>query len=87
MPKYSINFAPAAAKQLRKFSHNAQVRIGDTIDKLANNPFPQGYKKLVGQKDLYRVRVGDYRIVYKVYSGKLLILIVRIGHRKDAYDF
>ena len=87
MPKYSINFAPAAAKQLRKLSHDAQVRIGDTIDKLANNPFPQGYKKLVVQKDLYRVRVGNYRIVYQVSSGKLLILIVRIGHRKDVYDF
>lgn len=87
MSKNSVEFTPVAAKQLRKHTHEIQVRIAKAIDKLANNPFPSGFKKLSGQKDLYRIRVGDYRIVYQFNAGKLVILIVRVGHRKDIYDF
>lgn len=87
MSKYNIEFTPVAAKQLKKLSHEMQVRIAKAIDKLSKNPFPSGFKKLTGQKDLYRIRVGDYRIVYQFNAGKLIILIVRVGHRKDIYNF
>jgi mRNA interferase RelE/StbE len=85
MSKSSVELTPVAAKQLRKMAHEVQVRISKAIDKLSINPFPAGFKKLSGQKDLYRIRTGDYRIVYQFNSGKLIILIVRIGHRKDIY--
>lgn len=87
MSKHSIELTPLAAKQIQKLSREIQVRIGRAIDKLSNSPFPSGFKKLAGQGDLYRIRVGDYRIVYQFKAGKLVILIVRVGHRKDIYDF
>lgn len=87
MSKHLIEFTPLAARQLRKLHHDVQIRIAKTIDKLSNNPFPPGFKKLSGQKDLYRLRVGDYRVVYQFSAGKLTILIVGVGHRKDIYDF
>jgi len=87
MPKYNVEFAPAAVRQLRKLPSDVQSRIAHVIDKLSNNPLPSGVKKLSGQDALYRVRVGDYRVVYQFLSGRLLVLIVRVGHRKDIYDF
>lgn len=87
MAKYNIEFAPAAARQLRKLPPEAQLRIAAVVDKLGNNPLPSGVKKLSSQDALYRVRVGDYRVVYQFHSGKLRVLVVRVGHRKDIYDF
>lgn len=87
MSKYLIEFTPLATRQLRKLHHDAQIRIAKAVDKLSNNPFPSGFKKLSGQKDLYRMRVGDYRVIYQFSAGKLTILIVKVGHRKDIYDF
>ena len=62
-----------------------QVRLGRRIDALAENPRPQGVKKLGGEGDLYRVRVGDYRIIYQIRERSLIVLIVRVGHRADVY--
>ena len=55
------------------------------MDALAANPRPKGVKKLSGPDDLYRIRVGDYRIVYQIHDDRLIVLVVRIGHRKDVY--
>ncbi len=55
------------------------------MDGLAVNPRPKGVKKLSGLDDLYRIRVGDYRIVYQIHDDRLIVLVVRIGHRKDVY--
>jgi len=52
---------------------------------LAENPFPQGIRKLTGEEDLYRLRVGNYRIIYQVQGRRLVVLIVGIGHRADVY--
>ncbi len=52
---------------------------------LANDPFPRGVRKLVGSEFSYRIRVGEYRVVYEVFESRLLIEIVRVRHRKDAY--
>lgn len=62
-----------------------QIRLGRRIDSLAENPRPQGVKKLSGEDDMYRIRVGDYRIIYQIREKSLVVLIVRIGHRSDVY--
>lgn len=82
---YRIEFTPRADRQFRDLERSLQIRLGRRIDSLAENPYPQGVKKLGGKEDLYRVRVGDYRIVYQVRQKRLLVLIVRIGHRSEVY--
>ncbi|MCJ7628430.1 MAG: type II toxin-antitoxin system mRNA interferase toxin, RelE/StbE family [Longimicrobiales bacterium] len=61
-------------------------RVADEIDALQDNPRPQRCKKLKGREDFYRIRVGDYRVVYRIEDKVLLILIVRIGDRKEIYE-
>ena len=61
------------------------ARIVTQIQTLAVNPFPQGCRKLSGEADTYRVRAGNYRIIYEVEGKNLLILVLKIGHRKDVY--
>lgn len=55
------------------------------MDALAGDPRPKGVKKLFGLDDLYRIRVGEYRVVYQIQDNRLIVLVVRIGHRKDVY--
>ena len=61
------------------------MRIRDRIETLADNPRPPGTVKLTAEDNLYRVRVGDYRIVYRIEDKRLVVLIVRIGHRREVY--
>lgn len=82
---YRIEVAPAALRQLRKLERVAQRRIQAAIELLADEPRPSGAKKLVGGDGEWRVRTGDYRIVYETHDGVLLILVVAIGHRRDIY--
>ncbi|MBU6413986.1 MAG: type II toxin-antitoxin system RelE/ParE family toxin [Planctomycetes bacterium] len=82
---YSIQFTSSAAKSLTKLPASAAQRISAVIDTLGAKPRPQGCKKLSGQDNLYRVRAGDYRIVYQIQDKQLVVLIVRIGHRRDIY--
>ena len=62
-----------------------QVRLRRRIDSLAENPRPQGIKKLAGEEDLYRLRVGDYRIIYQIQEKRLIVLVVGVGHRTEVY--
>lgn len=87
MSNYRIEFAPPAERTFKKLARDLQERLGKAIDKLASNPLPNGVKKLSGEVNLFRVRVGDYRIIYQMKSSELIILVVRVGHRKDIYDF
>ena len=82
---YRIEFTPRADRQFRGLERSLQIRLGRRIDSLAENPRPQGIKKLSSEEDMYRLRVGDYRIIYQVTEKGLLVLIVRIGHRSDVY--
>jgi mRNA interferase RelE/StbE len=84
---FSIEFTPAAARAFKKLNRDTQSRLAKTIDKLSSNPLPNGVKKLSGEENLYRIRVGDYRIVYQMKSKELIILVVRLGHRREVYDF
>ena len=83
--KYQIVFAPAALRPLRKLSGQDQKRIMQEIETLEDNPRSQGVKKLTGADSLWRIRVGAYRIVYEIQNAKLLVLVLRIAHRKDVY--
>ena len=81
---YRIDYAPAAAKQLRKFDREIYVRIRPVIDALGDNPRPSGCTVLTVEKR-YRIRVGDFRIVYEIHDSRILVLVVRIGHRSNVY--
>ena len=82
---YRIEFAPRADRQFRALERSLQVRLGRRIDSLAENPRPQGIKKLAGEEELYRLRAGDYRIIYQIQEKRLLVLVVGVGHRADVY--
>ena len=82
---YSVELLPAALKQLEKLPAAAQRRILAALAALEEDPRPPGVVKLSGEDNLWRIRVGDYRIVYEIHDDRLLVLVVRIGHRKDVY--
>jgi mRNA interferase RelE/StbE len=67
-----------------KLDKNVISAIKSAIAALANNPRPYGYKKLKGE-DAYRIRVGDYRIIYEINDDRIIVTVVSIGHRKDIY--
>lgn len=83
--EYRVEIADTALKALRKLPVRDAARIDGAILALAKTPRPRGVKRLQGQPDLYRVRVGDYRILYAIRDNRLLVLVVRIAHRRDAY--
>ena len=83
---YRIEVAPAAVGQLRKLDPTARRRVQAAIELLADQPRPSGAKKLAGGDGEWRVRTGDYRIVYEVHDDVLLVLVVAIGHRRDIYQ-
>ena len=84
---YSVEFSKPAEKQLQKLDNNTQHRIQTAVNALMENPRPPGCEKLKAKPsgDLYRIRTGDYRVVYQIKDSKLIILVVTIGHRSDVY--
>jgi mRNA interferase RelE/StbE len=85
MAMYSVNLTKGAARQLDKLPDPTAKLLRKSINELANNPRPYGYKKLKG-RDGYRIRVGTYRIIYSIFDKILLIDIIDIGHRRDIYQ-
>lgn len=83
---YRIEVTAAAARQLRKLDRAALRRAQAAIELLADNPRPNGAKKLVGGDGEWRVRTGAFRIVYEIVDNKLLVLVVAVGHRRDIYE-
>lgn len=82
---YSISYKPSAAKALRKIHPTEQNRIVRAIEALAVTPRPPGAIQLAGGDGELRIRVGDYRIIYDIEDGALVVLVLRIGHRGDVY--
>ncbi|MDX9801456.1 MAG: type II toxin-antitoxin system RelE/ParE family toxin [Spirochaetia bacterium] len=82
---YKILFKKSAVKELKKIPQKKQILIIKSIKSLALNPYPKGYKKLVGAKLTYRIRIGNYRVIYNLYDNELLIEIIRVKHRNDVY--
>lgn len=85
MDSYRIEFARLATKDLRTIDRQWLPRIASAIDALADDPRPSGCKKLVGSEHTYRIRVGDYRIVYDIQGAKLVVSVIRVRHLRDVY--
>lgn len=82
---YRVEFTPAATRQWRKLPHHALARLKPCIDALAKDPRPAGAEKLSGPEGFYRLRVGSYRLIYDIQDTALLVLMVKVGDRKDVY--
>ena len=82
--RYEIRFLPSVRKDLRGIARPAVRRILAAIDQLAEHPRPPASKKLSGL-DLYRIRVGVYRIAYEIRDLELIVAVVKVGHRRDVY--
>jgi mRNA interferase RelE/StbE len=86
MSAYTVVFTKTAQKDLAQLPKAAQARITEAAYKLEDAPFPPGVKKLKGRAAQFRIRVGDYRIIYNVDGDQLIILILKIAHRQEAYE-
>jgi|JFJP01.1.fsa_nt_gi mRNA interferase RelE/StbE len=82
---YEVQILPKAARQLKALSVEVRQDITLTIQSLANEPRPIGVKKLSGEKDIYRVRVGNYRVLYQIVDKVLVVVVVSVGHRREVY--
>jgi len=85
MASFSIQWRSSTKKDLRKLPPREVERIVSEVEALANEPFPHGSEKLAGAEHVYRVRVGNYRVVYEVIVGSRIVEIQRVRHRKDVY--
>lgn len=85
MPKYTVQLTKTAAKQLDKIPDKFAIPLLQDVQKLEENPRPDGCKKLKG-RDAYRIRKGNYRVIYEIFDAKLIIDVITIAHRKDVYN-
>lgn len=83
---YEVRLAPAAVRQLRKLDPPGRRRVQAAIDLLAEDPRPPGARQLVGGAGEWRVRTGDFRIIYDIRDRELVVLVIKVGHRRDVYE-
>jgi mRNA interferase RelE/StbE len=82
---YAVRVSPAAARQIRKLDPPIRRKMQAVIELLADNPRPPAATQLVGGQGEWRVRVGDYRIVSEIRGAELVVLVLRLGHRREIY--
>ena len=82
---YEAQILPKVARQIKALSIEVRQDISLTIQSLADEPRPIGVKKLSGEKDIYRVRVGNYRVLYRIIDKVLVVVVVSVGHRREVY--
>lgn len=82
---YRVAFSAAARKQLARLDRTAQTRILKAVSLLATHPRPTAARKLAGQEHLWRIRTGDYRVIYRIEDSTLVIAIATVGHRSSVY--
>jgi len=82
---YEIQFKSSAWKAFNKLEGEARGRIAEAVMSLAENPRPRKARKLSGKGDFYRIRAGDYRVIYEVRENALVVQIVKVGHRREVY--
>ena len=82
---YEIQFLPAAKRQIRKLNKPLQNLIIRKTDQLAVNPRPRSSEKLRGKENIFRLKVGKYRVIYTIKNRELLVLVIKIGHRREIY--
>lgn len=85
MKSYRVVIEPSAWKQIMALSGQGQERILDLLESLELTPRPSGCRKLAGAESVYRVRSGNYRVIYQVRDAQLVVLVVKVGHRRDVY--
>ena len=85
MAQYAVSFRRSAEKDLHRLDTTVQRRVMKAVEDLADTPRPSGCKKLQGSNDAYRIRVGDYRIIYSVDDSIHIVAIERIRHRREVY--
>jgi mRNA interferase RelE/StbE len=83
--RYKVEFAASAAREFRALDRQLQRRVSAKVAELAEDPFPAGVCKFQGEPDHWRIRIGDYRVIYRVEKRRVVIVIVRIGHRREVY--
>lgn len=85
MNSYKIEWKRSAVKQLKQLPKEIVGKIIVAVENLSSNPFPNQTEKLVGSENSFRIRVGDYRVVYNIFDRTLTIEIVRVRHRREVY--
>jgi len=83
---YRVDFTTAAARQVKKLPRPARDRVLDAVDDLGENPRPHGAKKLVGEDTAWRIRVGDYRVIYDIFDEELTVTVIRAAHRREVHN-
>ena len=83
--RYEVQILPSARKVVDRLPTAIRERVEAAIAALADQPRPRGSKKLKDADDTYRIRVGDYRVIYRIFDEALVIIIVKVGDRKDVY--
>ena len=86
MASYVVEVKPSARKELEDLPNNVLTRAMRKMESLGENPRPAGCKKLKGHKDLWRIRIGDWRILYLIDDGGKLVSVARIAHRREVYE-
>lgn len=85
MKSYSVEISSSAERTLFRLSREAVVKVVSALQKLAIEPRPAGCRKLSGQQDTYRIRVGVYRIIYEIHDDIVLVRVLKVGHRREVY--
>ena len=85
MPEYRITFARSAGREMERLSADVAARVLSRIEALAQNPRPPGCRKVIGFEGLWRIRSGDYRVIYQVLEDEHVVDVVAVRHRSDAY--
>jgi len=85
MASFRVEWLRSAKKDVRKLRQSEIPKILSATSSLADNPFPAGCKKLAGSEHNFRIRVGDYRVIYEVFESVRIVEIQQVGHRKDIY--
>lgn len=85
MGTYQIEWKKSAIRELKRIDRSVIPRIINAVEGLSSTPLPPGVVKLQGSQRTFRVRIGDYRVIYDLYESVLLIEVVRVRHRKEAY--
>jgi len=82
---YRIEWSRSAAREVRALPAKLGLRVAEVVGELASDPRPSGCKKLIGHKNLWRIRVGQYRVIYSIGDEVRLVRVDRVSHRKDVY--
>jgi mRNA interferase RelE/StbE len=85
MASYKVEWKRSAVKELRDLPKDVVERILKAVEQLSANPYPTGVRKLVGSEHTYRIREGDYRVLYTITASSMVVQIIRVGHRKNVY--